>query len=144
MLESIQKLYNYTTRGTDFLLVIEAKNAKIFYMDHALETELKTQTLALDEVIERIKTVTEIMEAVTELSNKESEKKTREDIEEYYIAQVNRWILFAEEKKKELEKKEGSLAEIQRKYLGTLKKVKELEDQLLNLSEKYEYLKTKK
>ncbi|EIJ89092.1 hypothetical protein NEPAR06_1494 [Nematocida parisii] len=107
----------------------------------SLEHDLRTSIAALDEVVQRISTVNQIVENIKEFQRINAPERT-ETIEEYYLSEINKWILATDKKNAELEKKEKHLLSTQTKYLAALKKLKDLENKIQNTTEKYNYCKS--
>ncbi|KAI5192466.1 hypothetical protein NEMIN01_2030 [Nematocida minor] len=108
----------------------------------SLECELKIGIDLLDDKIKRVEVISQIIESVSELARSSKTHSQVQDLEEYYMSQINRWMAFGEKKTRQMEEQEVILLETQRKYLGSLKRIKELEDEMENVKEKYLHYKT--
>ncbi|KAI5189971.1 hypothetical protein NECID01_0766 [Nematocida sp. AWRm77] len=107
----------------------------------ALEEELAKCISDITCTIEKISTLDAIMEKVVEISRYKRNSTDTEDMEEYYIEQINRWMSFSEEKAQEAAQKEEQSKEKEKKYLLSLKRIKELEKANTDIQSKYEYYK---
>ncbi|KAI5184590.1 hypothetical protein NEHOM01_0265 [Nematocida homosporus] len=106
-----------------------------------LETMLIEALDSLDEKIERIGTVSLIMDHIIEIGKLSERSVNIYELEEYYIEQINRWMEKYEIRVKEAEEKEVRALEREKQYLSSLKKIRELEKTSGDTQTKYEYLK---
>lgn len=103
----------------------------------SLENELRTGIGLIEEKIKRVETITQIMDSILNITLERKSLSDVHDLEEYYVYQINKWIISCANKMKELEEKEDLLQETQKKYLVSLRRIKELEDRIQNIEEKY-------
>jgi len=106
-----------------------------------LEDEIAEYLAELDSKRERLGVLSEIIDRIMEISSFRVKSTELDDIEEYYIEQINRWMVFSEEKIKEAEIKEDISREREKRYLMSLKKIKELEKENEDAKTKCAYYK---
>lgn len=108
----------------------------------SLENEVRAAVDSMEDKIKRISTISQIIESITNSSIETKTPKEFYDAEEYYLSQINKWIISCERKTKELEEQEKLFQHTQAKYLASLRRIKELEDEIQNINEKYLYYKS--
>lgn len=106
-----------------------------------LEVELNKCLADLTGAIGRLGTLDTVMDKIVEISRYKRSCTATEDMEEYYIEQINRWMAFGDAKLQEVALKDALCREKDRKYLNSLKRIKELEKSNTDIQSKYEYYK---